>query len=214
MSTPVCPCGHRRHHGRPSPSWRPGISFALITGYLRRHHGRLPIPREHHVEPEFGFVPVLSDGTASRLGILVNGERESHVPDRLSKNLTFCAETTAHVIQRHDDGRTFQRESSELHGLHTQAGRTHLLRSTPAMPTSATLEKSSCKGPRWKSFSARSRSVRSGLRTSDRRAVKVSVSPKRQRHLLNRPLSFGVKSPSSVVLCTDASDTFCITWGA
>ena len=147
MSTPVRPCGHRRHHGRPSPSWRPGVSVALITRYFHRHHGRLPIPREHHVEPEFGFVPVLSDGTASRLGILVNGERESHVPDRLSKSLTFCAETTAHVIQRHDDGKTFQRESSELHGLHTQAGRTHLLRSTPAMLTSATLEKSSCKGP-------------------------------------------------------------------
>mmetsp|Transcript_64086 Transcript_64086/g.169844 ORF Transcript_64086/g.169844 Transcript_64086/m.169844 type:complete len:217 (-) Transcript_64086:267-917(-) len=42
----------------------------------------------------------------NRLGILVNGERESHVPDRLSKGLTLCAETTAHVIQRHDDGRT------------------------------------------------------------------------------------------------------------
>ena len=79
------PGGHRRHHG-----WIPcvveprrgtvaimaglhhhgvqGVSVALMAGYLfRRHHGRLPIPREHHVEPEFGFVPVLSDGTASRL---------------------------------------------------------------------------------------------------------------------------------------------------
>ena len=35
--------------------------------------------------------------------------------DRLSKSLTFCAETTAHVIQRHNDGRAFQQESSELH---------------------------------------------------------------------------------------------------
>ena len=42
----------------------------------------------------------------NRLGILVNGERESHVPDRLSKSLTLCAETTAHVIQQHDDGKT------------------------------------------------------------------------------------------------------------
>ena len=96
----------------PSPSWpavtimAPRVFVALITGYFRRHHGRLPILREPRVEPEIGFVPVLSEGTASRLGILVNGERESHVPDRLSKSLTFCAETTAHVIQRHDDGRT------------------------------------------------------------------------------------------------------------
>ena len=171
MSTPVCPCGHRCHHGRPSPSWRPGVSDALIIGYFRRHHGRLPIPREHHIEPEIGFVPVFSDGTASRLGILVNGERESHVPDRLSKSLTFCAETTAHVIQRHDDGRTPNGSPPNCTG-YTQAGRTHLLKSTPAMPTSATLEKSSCKGPRWKSFSARICSVRPGLRTSDMRAVK------------------------------------------
>ena len=122
MSTPVCPCGHRRHHGRPSPSWRPGVSDALIIGYFRRHHGRLPIPREHHIEPEIGFIPVFSDGTASRLGILVNGERESHVPDRLSKSLTFCAETTAHVIQRHDDGRTPNRSPPNCTGYTRRRG--------------------------------------------------------------------------------------------
>ena len=66
MSTPVCLCGHRRHHGRPSPSWRPGVSVALITGYFRRHHGRLPIPREHHVEPESKAPPYLFSSVAPR----------------------------------------------------------------------------------------------------------------------------------------------------
>ena len=83
------PEGHRRHHGRLSPSWRPGVSVALMAGYLfRRHHGQLPIPREHNVEPEFGFVPVLSDGTASRL---------------VSLRLTTSFQKTARLV-RHGDG--------------------------------------------------------------------------------------------------------------
>ena len=195
------------------PSWRPGVSVALITRYFRRHHGRLPIPREHHVEPEIGFVPVLSDGTASRLGILINGERESHVPDRLSKNLTLCAETTVHVIQRHDDGRTLPtgvlRTARATHAggenASLQVGRPRCL---PLQPW----KNPAARGRDGSPFSARSRNMRPGLRASDMRAVKGSVSPKRQGHLWNRPLLFGVKSPSSVVLCTGASDTFCITW--
>ena len=64
-------------------------TVALMAGYLfRRHHGRLPIPREHHVEPEFGFVPVLSDGTASRL---------------VSLRLTTSFQKTARLV-RHGDG--------------------------------------------------------------------------------------------------------------
>ena len=50
----------RHHHGAQ------GVSVALMAGYLfRRHHGRLPIPREHHVEPEFGFVPEFTGITTS-----------------------------------------------------------------------------------------------------------------------------------------------------
>ena len=97
----------------PSPSW-PAVTIMAPRGLLSPSSpdtsvaimAGCPFSREPRVEPEIVFVPVLSEGTASRLGILVNGERESHVPDRLSKSLIFCAETTAHVIQRHDDGRT------------------------------------------------------------------------------------------------------------
>ena len=57
---------------------------ALMAGYLfRRHHGRLPIPQEHHVEPDFGFVPVLSDGDCQ-------SPRVAPAYDLLPKNSSAC----------------------------------------------------------------------------------------------------------------------------
>ena len=131
------------------------------------------------------------------------------MPDRLSKSLTFCAETTAHVTQRHDDGRTLPT------GVLRTARATHAGGENASPQVDArdahlcNLGEIQLQGAEMEVLLGTQSQCEARFRA---RAVKVSVSPKRQGHSLNRPLLFGVKSPSSVVLCTDASDTFCITW--